>query len=265
MSRGENLPAANLRQALEAETVPKLRAVACLISHRLPTRESDLVLMIDTHRSDPARLAAVLAALDDLGRATVAGAAHGNAQLLTDAFAAKHGAHPSRDGWFRGLLHGRSTILPPPNPAHLQGLAELPPDPGGDGTSTTVRLTEQAPKADLRAVPRLCETGKPHCSEKTRRPSATTVRAVSEALGESDFSAAEPIAAFAWPLLVQAGGRAELAGGRVQFASGPARAAGTATRHAAATVGAWTAARGPIDEFSRVEAIGSSPDACTDT
>ena len=46
---------------------------------------------------------------------------------------------------------------------------------------------------------------------------AATVAAVAEVLDGGDFYPAEPIAAFAWPLLLQAGGLAELAGGRLQL------------------------------------------------
>ncbi|MGW9207392.1 hypothetical protein ACWGR4_10415 [Embleya sp. NPDC055664] len=58
----------------------------------------------------------------------------------------------------------------------------------------------------------LCAAGRLRCSEKTLRPFAATVKAVAEALG-GDFYAEEPIASFAWPLLLQAGGLAELTSG----------------------------------------------------
>lgn len=75
----------------------------------------------------------------------------------------------------------------------------------------TVRLTESQAQADLLAVLQLCGTRRLRCSDKTRRPSAARVSAVAEMLSGGDFYADEAIAAFAWPLLVQAAGLAELA------------------------------------------------------
>jgi Helicase conserved C-terminal domain len=119
----------------------------------------------------------------------------------------------------------------------------------------TARLTEQAAVADLRAVLQLCGAGRLRCSEKTRRPAAVTVEAVSGVLAAGDFYPDEPIAAVAWPLLIQAGGLAELAGGRLQL-TGRGRVALTAAP--ADTIRqlwrAWVS-RGVIDELSRVEHI----------
>ena len=77
----------------------------------------------------------------------------------------------------------------------------------------SVRLTEREALLNLRAVLELCAAGELRCSEKTQRPAAATVAAVAEVLAGGDFYATEPIAAFAWPLLIQAGGLAELAAG----------------------------------------------------
>lgn len=65
------------------------------------------------------------------------------------------------------------------------------------------------------AALQLCAAGKLRCSQKTHRPSAATVVAVAEILQDGDFYPADPIAAFAWPLLLQAGGLAELASGKM--------------------------------------------------
>lgn len=119
----------------------------------------------------------------------------------------------------------------------------------------TVRLTEAAALLNLRAVLQQCAAGRLRCSEKTHRPSAASVGVVAAGLVDGDFSDQEPIAAFAWPLLLQAGGLAELAGGRLQL-TGRGRAALTGS--AAATIrrlwSRWLS-QGVIDEMSRVEAI----------
>src|SRR5437764_150144 len=81
----------------------------------------------------------------------------------------------------------------------------------------TIRPTQAEALASVLAVLHLCGAGKLRCSEKTQRPAAATVAAVAEVLAGGDFYATEPIAAFAWPLLIQAGGLAELAGSRLQL------------------------------------------------
>jgi hypothetical protein len=82
-----------------------------------------------------------------------------------------------------------------------------------------VRLTEQEAQLNLRAVLDLCAAGEVRCSEKTGRPTAATIRTVGSRLVDGDFYVAEPMAAFAWPLLLQAGGLARIDGGRLRLTS----------------------------------------------
>ena len=124
-----------------------------------------------------------------------------------------------------------------------------------DVDDSIVRLTEVRALADVLAVLQLCGAGKLRCSEKTQRPSAATVTAVAGVLAGGDFYPDEPIAAFAWPLLIQAGGLAELAGGRLQLTAKGRAALG---KPAAETIrGLWRAwiSKAVIDELSRVEDI----------
>jgi hypothetical protein len=124
-----------------------------------------------------------------------------------------------------------------------------------DSGLPVVRATEDEALANVRAVLQLCASGKLRCSEKTRLPGAATVAVVSQALVCGDFYPDEPISAFAWPLLVQAGGLAELAGGRLQLT---ARGRAALSAQPAGTIAAlwkrWVS-HGVVDEFSRVEAI----------
>ena len=268
MSRYDDLPPATLRRALEAETVPALRALASLITRRPPTRKLELVALIHGHMEEPGRLRTILASLDDLGRAAVAEAVHGDGHLEVDVFRAKYGGLPSGEGWFPGLFYGGCIpadlreplrqMVPEPPDAQMRGLAELPQDAAPedrDREPDSVRLTEHAAQADLRAVLRLCETGKLRCSETTRRPAAGTVAAIAEVLDEGDFYADEPIAAFAWPLLVQAGGLAELAGGRLQLTARGRRALQAPPHVVLRQLWERWLQHGVIDEFSRVDAI----------
>jgi hypothetical protein len=119
----------------------------------------------------------------------------------------------------------------------------------------TVRATEGEAVANLLAMLRLCAAGKLRCSEKTWRPSAATIKAVADVLANGDFYPDEPIAAFAWPLLLQAGGLAESAGGRLQLT---ARGRAALAKPPADTIRhlwrRWVG-NGLIDEFSRIEQI----------
>jgi hypothetical protein len=118
-----------------------------------------------------------------------------------------------------------------------------------------VRSTEQDAVANLRIVLELCASGQLRCSAKTRRPTAASVGGVAVLLAGGDFYPHEPIAAYAWPLLVQAGGLAELAGSRLQLtARGRGALAAPATTTIRELWRRWI--RGAvIDELSRVEAI----------
>ncbi len=101
-------------------------------------------------------------------------------------------------------------------PALLRGAASL---------RGTVLIRGTAPDAlsNLVAVLELTADGQMRCSAATRRPFTATVRLVEDALVAGDYydgadlkaahrGGGEPIAAFGWPMLLQAGGLARLAG-----------------------------------------------------
>jgi hypothetical protein len=119
----------------------------------------------------------------------------------------------------------------------------------------TVRPTAVQAQTNLNAVLHLVAAGRLRCSETTRRPASTTVAAVAEVLDGDDFYPSEPIAAFAWPLLLQAGGLAELAGGRLQLTD---RGRAALSKPAPATIRQlWRSWVGStlLDEFNRVDEI----------
>jgi hypothetical protein len=124
-----------------------------------------------------------------------------------------------------------------------------------DDTAVTVRLTETEAVTNVRVVLELCASGRLRCSEKTRRPTAASVTSLGLLLAAGDFYPHEPIASYAWPLLVQAGNLAELAGGRLQLTT-RGRAALRATPSTTIR-GLWQrwVSRAVIDELTRVEAI----------
>jgi hypothetical protein len=118
-----------------------------------------------------------------------------------------------------------------------------------------IRPTAVEAQTSLHAVLQLVATGRLRCSQTTRRPAAATVTAIAGVLDGGDFYSDEPIAAFAWPLLVQAGGLAELAGGRLQLTD---RGRAALAKPAAATIRqlwrSWVTTT-LLDEFSRVDQI----------
>lgn len=125
----------------------------------------------------------------------------------------------------------------------------------GQADEPTVRCTEHEAQSNLLAVLRLCAAGKLRCSEKTRRPGAATVAVVGDVLAGGDFYRDEAISAFAWPMLLQAGGLAELTGGRL---APTARGRAALTRPPHLTLAQlwqrWLN-NSLLDEFSRVEEI----------
>src|ERR1700745_205861 len=80
----------------------------------------------------------------------------------------------------------------------------------------TVRDTGPDALSNLVAVLELVADGQLRCGPATRRPLAATVRLVEDVLVAGDYydrrGEGEPIAAFAWPMLLQAGGLARLCG-----------------------------------------------------
>ena len=119
----------------------------------------------------------------------------------------------------------------------------------------TVRCTEPEALANLSALLLLCQAGQLRCSATTRRPSAATVRAVAEVLVAGDFYPDDAIAAFAWPLLLQAGGLARLDGSRLALTPRGRQALGRPAHEVVRTIWERWPRHAPIDELSRVEQI----------
>ncbi|MGH3191485.1 MAG: hypothetical protein ACRDPY_42075 [Streptosporangiaceae bacterium] len=119
-----------------------------------------------------------------------------------------------------------------------------------------VRCTAPDALSNLVAVLELVADGQVGYSAITRRPSAASVRLVEDVLVAGDFyDAGEPISAFAWPLLLQAGGLGQLAGTRLELT---ARGAAALARPSYQTIGMlWARWLRCVshDELARVEAI----------
>jgi hypothetical protein len=131
-----------------------------------------------------------------------------------------------------------------------------------------VRCTAPDALSNLIAVLELAADRQLRCSAATRRPFTATVRLVEDVLVAGDYydrgdhhggrdqhDGAEPIAAFAWPLLLQAGGLARLAGTRLELTTrGQAALARPSYQALDALWDRWLKSVSQ-DELSRIEAI----------
>jgi hypothetical protein len=119
-----------------------------------------------------------------------------------------------------------------------------------------VRWTAPDALSNLVSVLELAADGQVRYSASTRRPTAGTVKLVEDVLVAGDFyDSGEPIAAFAWPLLIQVGGLARLAGTRLELSP---RGRAALARPSYEALGAlWARWLGSVstDELARIEAI----------
>ena len=131
------------------------------------------------------------------------------AESITGVSGDQAAASGRQSGWQRGRPRDSR-----PGPPLLRVLA-LPDGP------VRVRCTAPDALSNLIAVLELAADGRLRCAAGTRRPLAATVRLVEDALVAGDYyggpegdprDGGEPIAAFAWPMLLQAGGLARLDG-----------------------------------------------------
>lgn len=118
-----------------------------------------------------------------------------------------------------------------------------------------VRLTADEALVNLRIVLDLCAAGKLRCSDKTGRPSAATSKALASQLVHGDFYPDEPIASFAWPLILQAGGLAKVENGKLLLTA-KGRSALRQPPHQVIR-GLWQRwlSHALLDEFRRIEVI----------
>jgi hypothetical protein len=123
----------------------------------------------------------------------------------------------------------------------------------------TVRDTGPDALSNLIAVLELAADGRVRCKAATRRPLAATVRLVEDVLVAGDYydrgDEGEPIAAFAWPMLLQAGGLARRTGPRLEpTPRGEAVLAQPSYQALGALWERWLRSVSQ-DEFGRIEAI----------
>ena len=136
----------------------------------------------------------------------------------------------------------------------------------GDAEGLTIRLTEREALQEVVVMLRTIDQTRVQVSDKTALAGAATLRQLTEKLAGGDFypwvektnkwdQEIGPIKAFAWPLLLQAGGLAANTGGRLSLS--PAGNKALAAAPADALRGLWRKWQKNtlIDEFSRIDAI----------
>ena len=145
---------------------------------------------------------------------------------------------------------GRSAPGRGPGPARLRASA-FPAGP------VLVRDTAPDALSNLVAVLELTADGRVRCHAATRRPLAATVRLVEDVLVAGDYyDDGEPIAAFGWPMLLQAGGLARVAGTQLELTPrGEAVLARPCYQALGALWDRWLRSVSQ-DELTRIEAIG---------
>lgn len=152
-------------------------------------------------------------------------------------------------------------IVPPPAPLGLKSSETLENDEG-----LMMRLTEREATQEVVVMLRTIEQARIQVSEKTALPGTATLRFLTEKLAGGDFypwgekknkwdQEIGPIKAFAWPMLLQAGGLAIRAGGRLALS--PAGVKALSAPPAEVLRGLWRRwlTTTMFDEFSRIDAI----------
>ncbi len=134
---------------------------------------------------------------------------------------------------------------------------------GSSASLVHLRCTAADALSNLVGVLELAADGQVRCSAATRHPFAATVALVEDVLVAGDYYDSEPIASFAWPLLLQVGGLAHRAGTRLELTT---RGRAALARPSYATLGAlWDRWLTSVshDELSRIEVIKGQRRAAT--
>jgi hypothetical protein len=283
----------------------ELRKLAALTGEKVPTRKDDMADLI-LRRLEGDRLRTVWQSLDELQQAAVAEVVHSASDQLSDSqFRAKYGRDPNwgspgRYEWdskpsllcfffYRGRIMPADlklrlkAFVPAPRKTEIAALDRIPAvlnrpyhrwneakrisEEFTEAIPTAIHETERAAERELLSILRLVDAGKIAVGDKTRRPSAAAIQAITGVLERGDYypyvppeskwedENAGPIRAFAWPMLVQAGGLAQLSGTRLQLTKAGRKALG---EPAATTLRAlWTKWVGTtiLDELSRIECV----------
>jgi hypothetical protein len=295
-------------QSFEKLKVDDLKPLVRLLDLEVPPRKPDLVALLTGIMRTPEKVRALYDQLDETGQAAVQEATQDPEGLLDLArFGPKYGRLPNFGKLQAGYRDpGQPTVLrlffpqpyfavlpsdlkdlleefvPEPRPMTVATLAELPATvplkkyswktgkrvEEEEAIPLRVRETARDAQPDLKALLRLVDAGEVRVSDKTRRPTAAAVKAVSAILHGGDFFSADDedkeafdpsadlaMKGFAWPLLLQAAGLAQRSGARLQLSPAGRKATGKPAHDVLRA--AWDKWLGAtlLDEFNRVETI----------
>ncbi len=138
---------------------------------------------------------------------------------------------------------------------------------GTEPVPIAVHERERAAQRELLSVLRLIDGGKVAVSDATRRPSASTVAAIGAILEGGDYyphvpstnqyqdENAGPIRAFAWPMLIQAGGLAQLSGTKLQLTKAGRKALSEPAAGTIRTLWSKWLGTSVADELARIDCI----------
>lgn len=174
-------------------------------------------------------------------------------------------------------------FVPPPPEAKITTLDQLPAaydrpferwnvkkkttEKGTEPIPLAVHESERAAQRELPAILRLVDAGKVAVSDKTRKASASAIDAITAVLEGGDFyprvppenrwhdENAGPIRAFAWPLLIQAGGLARLSGTKLQLTKAGRKALSEPVAEAISALWTKWVDTTILDELSRIECV----------
>jgi hypothetical protein len=174
-------------------------------------------------------------------------------------------------------------FVPEPPEAEVRTLAELPAahdvpfsrwnsrtktkEEGTEPAPVTVRESERPAQRELLSILRLIDSGKVSVSDKTRRASGATIKTITSILEGGDYypvlpvkskwhdENAGPIRAFAWPLLVQAGGLAQLSGSKLQLTKAGRKALSEPAAETIRTLWSKWIDSTILDELSRIDCV----------
>jgi hypothetical protein len=276
---------------MNADSLKNLAQTAGLA--KIPSRKADVATAL-ANMIEGDGLEAVWNRLDDVQKAATSEVVHSHSSVFDEMrFVAKYGSSPvwSSDG--RGgygyssrrpsllglflLESNRERVMPDdvkkrlaefiPQPRTTQvATVDEPPALYAESASTdtvdvVIRNTERDALRELAAVLRLVDAGKVAVSDKTSRPSGAAIKAIAAVLSAGDYYAdtdeasAGAIKAFAWPMLIQAGGLAKLDGKRLVLTNAGRRA--LSAEPSEVLVGLWQKWESTklLDELSRIDII----------
>jgi hypothetical protein len=138
---------------------------------------------------------------------------------------------------------------------------------GTESIPLKISASERAAQRELLSVLRLVDAGKVAVSDATRKATSATIGAISSVLEGDDYyphvpakdkwhdENAGPIRAFAWPLLIQAGGLAQLSGTRLQLTKAGRKALGDPAAETLQRLWEKWLDTTILDELSRIDCV----------